>query len=119
MFNGFSGVDPLEIEAQCGGEIVWVNETMGEVSETLQALQANIDAALDLTDCPSVTPVLEKVTYGSTCAESVEGLTFMFSMTLSITFLCMVLLTTRAALFNPLKRARRKKRRKKRETYSY
>lgn len=113
VFAGINSANISEVERQCGGELSWVNETIKEVSETIHALQSNIDVALDLSDCPSITPILQQITFGTTCAESVEGLTFFFSITLAITVLCMIMLTTRAALFNPLKRARRKKRREK------
>lgn len=97
----------------CGGDFVWFNATLYEIERTLDNVRSNIALALDLTSCDRVSPILRTITFGSTCVESVEGLAMMFSMLLAITVSGMIMLTTRAALFNPLIRAKRKKRREK------
>jgi hypothetical protein len=113
LFGAIHAVDASYLEQECGGDALWMNATLENVAKTVTKLQENVDVVLDLTNCSSITPILRQMTFGTTCEESVEGLTFLFSATLTIAVLCMVMLTTRAALFNPLIRGRRKKRRAK------
>jgi hypothetical protein len=51
--------------------------------------------------------------FGSTCTESVEGLASLYISLLCISTLGLIILSTRAALFNPVIRGRRSKRREK------
>jgi hypothetical protein len=72
-----------------------------------------LDTAVDLTDCSTIAPIFHRISYGMACVESPEGLSWMFFITYGIAVLSMILLTTRAALFNPVIQGKRRKRRER------
>lgn len=113
VMKAVAAVNQTVIQRECGRDSKWINETFLELVRRVSTLQMNTDAAIDLTSCQRIVPLLKQVTYGTTCAESAERLAFLFAMMVVVSVLCMILFSARAALFNPLIRAKRKKRREK------
>ena len=70
-------------------------------------------AANELAGCSSISPVLRRLLYGSSCTQSVKALTWLWTTMLSMTILGLVVLSLRAAFYNPVIRGRRGKRREK------
>lgn len=77
----------------------------------LSGIRGSVIAAVQLTECSSVTPILRRLVYGATCKESMQSLTAMFGCSVALMVIVLLLLTTRSALFSPIIRGRRNKRR--------
>jgi hypothetical protein len=105
----------IDIAKACGdnSNISTANGTLYSIGLDLSTIEGSITAAIDLLDCSSVSPILRQLQFGSTCTDSVGGLAWLYSMLISITILGFVVLATRAALYNPVIRGRRNKRREK------
>lgn len=100
----------------CGNDnstIVAANATLNSLDQIFSDVQGSLTAAIELTGCSSISPVLRRLLFGSACTQSVEGLAWIYSSLLVISVLGFVILSTRAALFNPVIRGRRNKRREK------
>jgi hypothetical protein len=69
--------------------------------------------AANLTDCSSVQPLVRRLVNGAPCSESPRGLAWLFGTTASILFVGLVMLSTRAGLYNPVLKPRRIKRRER------
>jgi hypothetical protein len=102
-----------EDTVKCEKRFPLSNSSLYELSENLGMLQDNFDHVLKLSSCSNLSPLFQYLSSGSVCTESVSGLSIIFSLTFAISVLGLVMLTTRAALFNPVIRARRIKRREK------
>jgi len=76
-------------------------------------IRGTLAAAIELTGCSSISPVLRRLLYGSSCTQSVKGLTWLWTTMLSMTTLGLIVLSLRAAFYNPVIRGRRGKRREK------
>lgn len=81
--------------------------------EKLNDIRGTLTAAIELTGCSSISPVLRRLLYGSTCTRSVEGLTWLWTTLLAMTIVGLLVMSTRAAFYNPVIRGRRGKRREK------
>lgn len=109
-----SGTLPSNLKNECsGGNLAAANVTLSMLSFNIQIVQEALSAAIELTGCSSMNPVFRRLYFGSTCTASVEGLTWLFSTMLAITIMGLVVLSTRAAFYNPIIRGRRRKRREK------
>jgi hypothetical protein len=99
----------------CGDKnsIAVANATLSLLEHDLSSLRGTIAALVELTGCSSISPVFRRLFFGSTCTESVEGLASLYISLLCISTLGFIILSTRAALFNPVIRGRRSKRREK------
>jgi hypothetical protein len=101
---------------ECGADnnnIVLANATLYSLQQNLLNIRGTITALTDLTSCSSISPVFRRLFFGSTCNQLVNGLAWLYSTLLVISLLGFVVLSTRAALFNPVIRGRRSKRREK------
>lgn len=109
-----SNLLPDIVEA-CGDRksILVTNATLHELETHLSNLKGALSALIELTGCSAINPVFRRLLYGSTCTSSVDGLATMYLTLLSISILGFVIVTTRAAMFNPVIRGRRSKRREK------
>lgn len=105
------GLNTLAV--RCGMQSQTLNETLTEAGRALQAIDGNLKAAIKLTRCSNLNPILQDVFDGSLCTESVDGAAWMFASLLTLTILGFIMLSTRAALYNPLIPAKKKKRREK------
>ena len=79
----------------------------------VQKIQGTVKVAMELIDCSNISPVFRRLLYGSPCNQSVIGLTWLWTTLLSMTIMGLVVLTLRAAFYNPVIRGRRGKRREK------
>jgi hypothetical protein len=89
------------------------NGTLYSIVQDLSNIDGSMTAMLDLTECSRISPIFRQLLFGSTCTESVKGLASLYSMLILILLLGFVVLSTRAALYNPVIRGRRNKRREK------
>ena len=95
-----------------GGEFS-TNGTFHSIRQDLSNIDGSMTSILDLTDCSTISPIFRQLLFGSTCTESVKGLAALYSILILITLFSFVILSTRAALYNPVIRGRRNKRREK------
>ena len=109
------------VSEACGSDITPLVDSVQLLVQSLDSIHVNIQAALQLSDCSVITPILRRIFRGTTCDESVIGLTWVFSSFLGITTFGLILLTVRAALFNPILRSPRRERpdRRQREWLEY
>ncbi|GAX19261.1 hypothetical protein FisN_4Lu517 [Fistulifera solaris] len=102
-----------EVPDGCEVRFPFSNSSFHEIADNLGMLQDNFNQVLELTSCSNMRPIFHYLSSGSICTESVSGLSVLFALTSAISVLGLVLLTTRAAIFNPIIKARRIKRREK------
>jgi hypothetical protein len=99
------------LNQECGGDISFLPKALKALEKELLVVQSNVKAMVDMSSCHNISPLLRRLTHGSVCKESAHGLTYIWVCSLVICICCFVMLTTRAALYNSVKR--RKKRDKK------
>jgi hypothetical protein len=101
------------VSAACGGDVHPYNETIGKMRNSLQMLLANVEDAKNMTSCATVRPIFRSVVHGTACSDSVEGLSCLLGTACGMLILGMIMVSTRAALYNPIIRPRRRKRRER------
>lgn len=101
------------LSSQCGSSFESVNATFSAMAPILSDLTLVTERVNDLTNCDQISPILDKLAYGVVCHESVNSLAWMYYTALVMSLLMMIMLSTRAALFNPLIPGSKKKRREK------
>lgn len=94
----------------CAADVVPVVSAVALLKGSLQSIQDNVNTAVDLSSCYSISPILRRIFYGPTCTDTVSGLTWMFSCCLAISLLGLTMLSVRAALYNATLRPKRKPR---------
>ena len=109
----FEKEDLESLSEQCGARFEHVNTTFSEMAPILSDMTKAMERVNDLTKCDQVSPILEDVAHGAVCHETVNSLTWMFYTALTMSVLIMIMLSTRAALFNTLIPGSKKKRREK------
>jgi hypothetical protein len=102
-----------DLSEECGTDLEPVNITLQLFAPALNSLYGNARAATELSECSNIEPIFRQLAQGPTCNDSVAGLTWIFSCLLTISILGMVILSTRAALFNAVLQVKRQKRREK------
>ena len=105
-----------EIPSMCNIDSSMVssaNETLHEVQEILHDLKGNIGAVVKLSECTNVGPVLRRLLYGTPCDEFMQSLIFLGGSLMAATVFVLIVVTTRAVVFNPIIAGRRCKRREK------
>lgn len=104
----------LNIGQVCGTEsLSLIDSNMIKLMDKLSDLETTLRTAVNLTDCSSVQPLLRRLINGAPCSESPRGLAWLFGTTASILFIGLVMLSTRAGLYNPVIKPRRIKRRER------
>lgn len=103
----------FNLENECGADMDQALGALSSAEKTLENLRGTMIVALGLTDCNNLAPIIRLVNHGMACSESIKGSTWMFACAYGIVIMCMVILTTRAALFNPLIKGKRRKRRER------
>jgi hypothetical protein len=99
MVATFEAYGISELNEFCGTDVQPLNKTLLLLANTLDSLHDQARSATLLSDCSgSIEPIVRQL-IGSTCTDSVDGLTWMFVSLLIIAILGMVILSTRAALF--------------------
>ena len=93
------GIDQVNLD--CGADVTPLVGGYQRFVESLDIIQGSIASALEISDCSSISPILNGIMHGETCDEVVSGLSWMFWSTLAITILGLIMVTLRAALYNP------------------
>ncbi|KAI2502705.1 hypothetical protein MHU86_11762 [Fragilaria crotonensis] len=102
------GID--QVSLVCGADITPLVDGLDQIAESLDVAQANIQLALDVSDCATITPIMYGIFYGAPCNEAVTGLSWMFGSGMAITILGLIMVTLRAALYNATIRGRKRTR---------
>lgn len=110
----FDTYTPEEINKNCASEIHGVVSSLPQLTAILREIQLQIRAAVELTGCHQISPVLRRILHGATCSETVDALTWLFCGMCVITILGFIMLTVRAGLYNAVVRAPRRKRKRER-----
>lgn len=105
-------IDTLSVE--CGADVSSLPSTMSSLGTLFHELQDQMDAYVDLLSCSRVSPIIRRVTNGSICNESVKGVTSLWACCFSLLVCCFTMWSLRAALFNPVKRGKRRDKKPKR-----
>ena len=89
------------------------NDTIGMIHSSIEVSQLIVLDAENLTSCETASPLFETVVHGPTCSQSVSGLSCLLGTSCGILILGLIMLSTRAALYNPIINPRRRKRRER------
>lgn len=104
----------MNIAQLCGSDgLATIEATMLKLLDRLDDLELTMATAANLTACSSVQPLVRRLVNGAPCSESPRGLAWLFGTTASILFVGLVMLSTRAGLYNPVIKPRRIKRRER------
>jgi hypothetical protein len=93
------------VTQECGADVTPLVDGIQRLVKSLDIVQANIESAFEISDCATISPILNGVLHGATCKETVNGLAWMFGTTLGIVILGLIMVTLRAALYNATMRA--------------
>ena len=110
----FDTYTPEEINRNCASEIHDIVASLPQLTAILREIQLQIRAAVELTGCHQISPILRRILNGATCSETVGALTWLFCGMCVITILGFIMLTARAGLYNAVVRAPRRKRKRER-----
>jgi hypothetical protein len=102
-----------ESNAVCGHDVSKISISLSSLGDSLMNTAGYLEASMKLTDCSSVKPVIAQLQTGSICTESVDGLAWIFGGLLALWFICLMMFSTRAALYNPVYKAKRRLRRER------
>ncbi|CAJ1952020.1 unnamed protein product [Cylindrotheca closterium] len=102
------------LSAECGADVSFLPATIGSLDGLFHDLQDQMDAYVDLISCSRVSPIIRRVTNGAICNESVKGATSIWACSFSLLLCCFTMLSLRAALFNSIKRGRKRDKKPKR-----
>jgi hypothetical protein len=86
----------------CGPNGVYAVNTINELASILSRVSTELNTTFELTSCDRVLPLLDRLLQDPTCTSSVAELTWMFSTLCALSFVTLVILTIRAAMFNPV-----------------
>lgn len=90
-----------------------IDVSVTKLVDKLDEFEETLETAVNLTDCTNVQPLVRRLINGAPCSESPRGLAWLFGTTASILFVGLVMLSTRAGLYNPVVKPRRIKRRER------
>ena len=112
--ENFDTYTPEEVNRHCANDVHGLLSRLPELKAILRDIQFQIRAAVELTSCHQISPILRRILRGATCSETVDALTWLFGGMCTITILGFTMLTVRAGLFNAVVRAPRRKRKRER-----
>ena len=99
---------------QCGADISFLPAMLHDLHQQVGRVQNSMDDLVELSSCYQISPLVRRLTHGALCNESAYGLTWIYASSIVICVLCFILLTTRAALFNPIKAKKKREKKPKR-----
>lgn len=106
-----------EIMQECGEDgmltVQGAADTIDQLLNTLQQHEGSFNAAIDMSSCSSISPILRRLTYGATCATASQDLSWAFATLFVLTIAGLIIITLRSALYSTVIRGRRQKRREK------
>lgn len=94
------GVDVISLE--CGSNSETIIENIRQLGQSLDVISDSIRRSLSMVKCNRVGPIFRQVFHGSTCAESVYGLSCMFAAYFAICIFGMSMVSLRAAMYRRL-----------------
>jgi hypothetical protein len=114
LVSKFDAYNITELSQACGANLEPVNATLHLFEPAIESLYGTARAATRLSSCSeSIEPIIRELVQGRTCTQSVHGLSWLFASMLCISIFGLIILSTRAALFNPVIMMKRRKRREK------
>jgi hypothetical protein len=103
------------VTKSCRDDASIMISTLYNVTHILDDIQMSVRQIIELTGCHQISPILRRITHGSTCSETIDALAWLFGGMCCITLLGFIMLSIRAALFNSVIRAPRRKRHNERQ----
>ncbi|KAG7338842.1 hypothetical protein IV203_012788 [Nitzschia inconspicua] len=95
----------------CDRDLSFLAPALHDLNQLLGNLRTHVQQLADCASCHRISPLFRRLSHGAMCVEMPQSLTVLWSCCFVLCILCMVMLTTRAALYNSVKRkkARNKK----------
>mmetsp|Transcript_685 Transcript_685/g.1202 ORF Transcript_685/g.1202 Transcript_685/m.1202 type:complete len:772 (+) Transcript_685:336-2651(+) len=87
------------ITEKCGRDAIQIVEGIGVVKDNLGILLNALRSTFEVASCARISPLFRQIFQGAPCSTSVEGLTMIFWVMLSISVIGMLMILIRAALF--------------------
>lgn len=113
--ESFDSMTPRQLQQHCKEDVHILIPTISTLHSIMGDVQRQVRAIIELTGCHQISPVIRRITLGVTCSDTVDAMTWLFVGMWCITLIGFAMLAVRAALFNPVIRAPRRKRQKERE----
>lgn len=88
-------------------------ETLYQLESLVQSTLGHMESISNMTECSNIARILDPLLEGATCTTAVQGSTWLFCSMLAISILALIMLSTRAALFNVIILPQHKNRREK------
>lgn len=111
--DALRSIENATLTEACGENFPELLSTVEDVGSSFRSISGYLGAAIRVTDCARVFPILDEIFHGATCGTTMEGLSGMFGGLLGLTFVVMIMFSTRAALFNPVYKAKKRLRRER------
>lgn len=97
-----------KMNEQCRSDVSHKIDGIQRLTESMGTIEANLKLTQELSSCSVLNPILRRITHGAFCNEAVDGMAWMFGTSLLITLVCLIMLSTRAGLYNAtIRKARR------------
>ena len=113
MSGAFQDANFVSLSQQCGADFRLVNNTFYDMAPILLDLSQVVERLNDLSHCDQIGPILQDLSNGTICNETVNAITWMYYTLLVMGLLIIIMLSIRAGLFNNLIPGSIKKRREK------
>lgn len=113
LLDFFGKFDPEMLDAACGRSIQPLNESLYQLSVKLRELEDVIAMGNNLTACDNIEPIARSLLDGATCSVGPKGAAALFGTSFAMALMGLIMLSTRAALYNPVLKPRRVKRRER------
>lgn len=88
----------------CGRDMAFLFPALHDLNQQLSILHTHMENLADAASCHQISPLFRRLSHGAMCLETPHSLTVLWSCSLVLCILCMVMLTTRAALYNAVRR---------------
>jgi hypothetical protein len=93
------------LHSSCGNDVSFLFPSLQDLNDKIGLLSSNFHKLTDdVIGCNQISPLYKRLTHGAICHESPYGLTVMWVCALTLGILGFIMLTTRAALYNSVKR---------------
>jgi hypothetical protein len=113
--QSISQIGVKKLSKECGADVTPIVSEIQKIVDSFETIQTNFDAAIKLSDCINISPIVDEILNGPTCSTTIKGLTWTFGSTLATCILGLIMITLRAALYNAT--IRRKYRTKEEEIH--
>ncbi|CAB9498385.1 expressed unknown protein [Seminavis robusta] len=113
--NLLRGEPIIIIHEHCSDDASALVSQFSNITSILDDVQRQVRAVIELTGCHQINPVLRRIIHGATCSDTIDSLAWLFGGLCFIFIIGLMMLSVRAALFNSVIRAPRRKRQRERE----